>query len=322
MARPLRIEYPGAFYHVTARGNERKRIYFTKRDYLKFREYIEDAQAKYGCLLHVYVFMTNHYHMILETPQANISKVMHFINGSYTNYINKKRDRSGHLFQGRYKAILIDKDNYLLELSRYVHLNPVRANIVERPEEYINSSYRSYVANRKDDIVHHDQILQMISKDKKNAPKMYKRFVDNGIGNDLENPFLQIYGGSILGETSFIKQALNTLKEGVVSRKETSHRKMLESAFESDFVINTVSDYFGIEKEAVLNDRKIYRNICIYIMKRYTGMTNGQIGQNFNELSFSAVSKAYQRFSKEIEGNRAMRKDAHKILSNLSQFKG
>ena len=162
MARPLRIEYPGAYYHVTARGNERKRIYFNKTDYVKFRGYIENAQEKYGCLLHVYVFMTNHYHMILETPQANISKVMHFINGSYTNYINKKRDRSGHLFQGRFKAILIDRDNYLLELSRYIHLNPVRANIVEKPEEYINSSYRSYVENRQDDIVHPDQILQMI----------------------------------------------------------------------------------------------------------------------------------------------------------------
>ena len=145
MARPLRIEYPGAFYHVTARGNERKRIYFTKRDYLKFREYIEDAQEKYGCLLHVYVFMTNHYHMIIETPNPNISKVMHFINGSYTTYINKKRDRSGHLFQGRYKAILIDRDNYLLEASRYIHLNPVRARIVEKPEEFLNSSYASYI---------------------------------------------------------------------------------------------------------------------------------------------------------------------------------
>ena len=322
MARPLRIEYPGALYHVAARGNERKRIYFTKRDYLKFREYIKDAQEKYGCLLHVYVFMTNHYHMILETPQANISKVMHFINGSYTNYINKKRDRSGHLFQGRYKAILIDKDNYLLELSRYIHLNPVRANIVERPEEYINSSYRSYIRNREDDIVHHDQILQMITKDKKIAPKMYKQFVENGAEGDLENPFSKIYGGSILGKTSFIKQALNTLKEGVVSRKETSHRKVLETAFESDVVVNAVSDYFGIEEEAVRNDKKRYRNISIYIMKKYTEMTNSQIGQNFNELSFSAVSKVYQRVSKDVEGNRAMRKDVDSILSILSQFKG
>jgi putative transposase len=322
MARPLRIEYPGAFYHVTARGNERKRIYFTKRDYLKFREYIEDAQEKYGCLLHVYVFMTNHYHMILETPQANISKVMHFINGSYTNYINRKRDRSGHLFQGRYKAILVDKDNYLLELSRYIHLNPVRANIVERPEDYINSSYSSYIGNRKDEIVHHDQILQMISKNNKLAPKRYKQFVENGAGGDLENPFSKIYGGSILGETSFIKQALNTLKEGVVCRKETSHRKVLASAFESDVVVNAVSDYFRIDKDVVLEDRKKYRNICIYIMKKYTGMTNSQIGQLFNDLSFSAVSKAYQRMTKTIEEDRALRKQINKIISSLSQFKG
>lgn len=322
MARPLRIEYPGAYYHVTARGNERKRIYFNKNDYLKFREYIEDAEEKYGCLLHVYVFMTNHYHMILETPQANISKVMHFINGSYTNYINKKRDRSGHLFQGRYKALLIDRDNYLLELSRYIHLNPVRANIVDKPEEYINSSYRSYVGNRKDDIVHHDQLLQMISKDIKNAPKMYKQFVENGMEGDLENPFLKTYGGSILGERSFIKQALYKLKSEVISRKETSHRKMLESALKSDLIVNAVSNYFGIEKEVVVNDRKEYRNICIYIMKKYTGMTNSQIGQVFNGLSFSAVSKAFQRETKAIKENRAMRKRVNKIISILSQFKG
>jgi len=307
---------------VTARGNERKTIYFTKRDYLKFREYIEDAQEKYGCLLHVYVFMTNHYHMILETPQANISKVMHFINGSYTNYINRKRDRSGHLFQGRYKAILIDKDNYLLELSRYIHLNPVRANIVERPEEYINSSYSCYIGNRKEDIVHHDQVLQMISKDRKIAPKMYKQFVENGGGGDLENPFSKVYGGSILGETSFIKQALNTLKEGVLSRKETSHRKVLESAFESDVIVNAVSDYFGIKEEGVRNDKKKYRNISIYILKKYTGMTNGQIGQTFNDLSCSAVSKAYNRVVKAIEENRTMKKDVNRIVSILSRFKG
>ncbi|MFC1532031.1 transposase [Thermodesulfobacteriota bacterium] len=257
MARPLRIEYPGACYHVTARGNERKRIYFNKTDYVKFRKYIENAQEKYGCLLHVYVFMTNHYHMILETPQANISKVMHFINGSYTNYINKKRDRSGHLFQGRFKA-----------------------------------------------------------------PKMYKQFVENGMGGDLENPFLKIYGGSILGETSFIKQALNKLKEGVLSRKETSHRKMLESAFKSDVIVNAVSKYFGIDKEVVLKDRREYRNICIYIMKKYTGMTNSQIGQIFDGLSFSAVSKAFQREAKAINENRAMRKKANKIITTLSQFKG
>lgn len=123
MARPLRIEYDGAIYHVTARGNERSKIFFSKRDYQKFKEYISAAKSKYVFDLHAYVLMTNHYHLIIETPYGNLGKIMHYLNGSYTTYINTKRKRSGHLFQGRYKAILIDKDSYLLELSRYLHMN-------------------------------------------------------------------------------------------------------------------------------------------------------------------------------------------------------
>ncbi len=152
MTRQLRIEYEGAFYHVTSRGNERKEIFFTKYDYNKFKEYLGDAQDKYGCRLHCYVLMTNHYHLLMETPNGNISKIMHHINGAYTNYINRKRNRSGHLLQGRYKGILIDQDSYLLELSRYLHLNPVRARMVSKPEEYAYSSYKSFMSRNKEEV--------------------------------------------------------------------------------------------------------------------------------------------------------------------------
>ena len=204
------------------------------------------------------------------------------------------------------------------KISTHIHLNPVRAHIVEKPEEFFNSSYASYIGNRKDDIVHHDQILKMISKDKKSAPKLYREFVEKGIGGDLENPLSKTYGGSILGEKFFIKQALSRLKEGVVSRKETSHRKLLESTYQSDAIVNGVSAFFGIDNKAVLNDRREYRNICIYIMKKYTGMTNGQIGRIFNGLTFSAVAKVYHRMSKAVEENRTMRKKVGKIISTLS----
>ena len=147
MARPLRIEYKGAFYHITARGNERKRIFFSKADYEKFKDYLGKAQDKYGYLLHCYMLMTNHYHMLIETPNPNMSKLMHYLNGSYTGYINRRRKRSGHLFQGRYKAILVDADSYFLELSRYIHLNPVRANIVSNPEDCPYSSYSTYICS-------------------------------------------------------------------------------------------------------------------------------------------------------------------------------
>ncbi len=124
--------------------------------------------------------------------------------------------------------------------------------------------------------------------------------------------------GSILGEKFFIKQALSRLKEGVVSRKETSHRRLLESTYQSDEIVNAVSDFFGIDNKEVLSDRREYRNICIYIMKKYTGMTNGQIGQIFNGLTFSAVAKVYYRMAKAVEENRAMRKKIGKIISDLS----
>ncbi|MCH7761827.1 transposase, partial [candidate division TA06 bacterium] len=181
MARPLRIEYEGALYHITSRGNERRKIYFSKSDCKKFKEYLTEATEKYGCLVHCYVFMSNHYHLLLETRRANLKKVMHDINGAYANYTNLKRKRSGHLFQGRYKAIVIDRDRYLLELSRYIHLNPVRAGIVEKPEDYPHSSYKSYISREKDNLAIQDLLLGMLSGPKGDVRKRYRAYVEKGI---------------------------------------------------------------------------------------------------------------------------------------------
>ncbi|MCL5278155.1 MAG: transposase, partial [Deltaproteobacteria bacterium] len=125
MGRPLRIEYPGALYHIISRGNERRSIFLDNADRFKFLAILKDYHERYNILIHSFVFMDNHYHLILETPKANLIEVMHGINGVYTGYFNRRHERSGHLFQGRYKGILVDKDAYLIELSRYVHLNPV-----------------------------------------------------------------------------------------------------------------------------------------------------------------------------------------------------
>jgi REP element-mobilizing transposase RayT len=119
VARPLRIEYPGAFYHVTARGNEKKDIFKSRRDREKFLAYLESATQRYGAVIHAYCLMSNHYHLLLETPHGNLSQIMKHINSAYTIYYNVKRKRAGHLLQGRYKAILIEADSYLCELSRY-----------------------------------------------------------------------------------------------------------------------------------------------------------------------------------------------------------
>ena len=126
MARSLRIEYPGAYYHITSRGNERKAIFKNKGDRKSFLLYLKSAYLRYGAIVHVFCLMNNHYHLLLETPKGNLSQIMQHINGAYTTYFNVNHKRAGHLFQGRYKAILVDSDAYAGELSRYMHLNPVR----------------------------------------------------------------------------------------------------------------------------------------------------------------------------------------------------
>ena len=145
MSRSLRIVYAGAFYHVTSRGNERKAVFRTHRDREKFLSYLESATERYRAVVHVYCLMNNHYHLLIETPSGNISQIMHHIKTAYTAYFNTKHERSGHLFQGRYKAIVIDADEYAREVSRYIHLNPVRAGLIEKPEEYRWSSYQYYI---------------------------------------------------------------------------------------------------------------------------------------------------------------------------------
>jgi REP element-mobilizing transposase RayT len=318
MARPLRIEYEGAFYHVTARGNERKKIFFSKSDYDKFKEYLREAQEKYGNVLHCYVLMTNHYHLLIETPNANMSKMMHYVNSSYTNYINRKRKRSGHLLQGRYKAILIDRDNYLVELSRYVHLNPVRAKVVAKPEDYPYTSYKSYVFKKKEDIVHRDLILGMVSKSRKDSLWRYKDFVERGIEESLEDPLWHVYGGVMLGSKAFIKEALSRLKEGTIEREHISHRRELRASYTSDVVIDAIAARYKMSNDDVLKDTREYRNIAIYLIKKLTSVSNRQIGGLFGDLSYSAVAKVYHRFSRKLKEDKSLRNKVKKIKRSLS----
>ena len=322
MARPLRIEYEGAFYHVTARGNERRRIYWNEYDYEKFKEYLKEAQEKYGYRLHCYALMTNHYHLLIETPQGNLSQVMHYINGSYTTYMNKKRNRSGHLFQGRYKAIVVDHDVYLLELSRYMHLNPVRAKMVAHPVEYRQSSYKSYISRNGEDIVYRDLILKMPGNGRTGGVKQYKEFVEAGIGRDLENPLKNVYGGVILGSTKFIKVTLGKLKDGLLRKEDISHRRELTARIGAGDVIDVVADYFGMNRGDLIESKNGSRNIAVYMIKKHTGLTNREIGQALGGMTSSAVGKMYQRFRARVTDNKALQQEVQRIERKMSDVGG
>ncbi|WP_246545499.1 helix-turn-helix domain-containing protein [Pelotalea chapellei] len=273
--------------------------------------------------LHAFVLMTNHYHLVIETPDANLGKIMHYLNSSYTTYINIKRKRSGHLFQGRYKAILVDKDSYLLELSRYLHLNPVRANMVERPEEYSHSSYCSYISNSKDKIVVTALLLEMLSADTKAAKERYKTYVESVQGEELTSPLEEVYGGIMIGNEYFIRSVLSRLADNQLERTEVSHRKGLRTNIGTEEIIAAVCNHYGVALAEIAGARRSQpRNMLIYLLKKQSGATNAEIGEKFGGISYSAVAKISKNFSKQLIRDKALQREIKKIQQQYSIFKG
>ena len=322
MPRPLRIEYEGAFYHVFSRGNERQRIFFDQSDYQKFKEYLKSGQEKFGCILHCYVLMTNHYHLVVETPHANLSQIMHHINSSYPNYINAKRKRSGHLYSGRYNSILIEQERYLLEVSRYLHLNPFRANMVEHPIDYEHSSFRSYIERKNEDIVYRDRILGMISNKRRIAARTYQEYVEQGMIEDIENPFESVYGGMILGSEKFIKATLSRFKDKIIQGDDVSNRRELLTALSYEEIITVLCREFRLTREELFSCKKEQRNIAIFLLKKYTALTNREIGSLFRGATHSAVSKINQRFMKALSEDKSLRTRTQRTTSKMSHVRG
>ena len=315
MARQLRINYPGAFYHVTSRGNERKEVFKSTRDRTKFLEYLKTATLKYDAVIHVYCLMDNHYHLLLETPSGNLPQIMHHINGAYTIYYNVKRGRSGHLFQGRYKAILVDADEYAKELSRYIHLNPVRAKMVERPEEYDWSSYQDYTGARKPhEWLNRDFILGNFGNTFSAAEKNYRKFVTSLEGKEYKSPLKIVFASTILGGRGFIEHVKKFFVEDKETNKQIPAAKTLMEKASMEEILTCVDREFP--------EGRLSRDLKQYLCHKYTSECLKKIGEQFN-ISESAVSHAVRRASKTIEQDKQVREKVDNLIDKLkiSRFK-
>jgi REP element-mobilizing transposase RayT len=300
MGRPLRIEYPGAFYHVTSRGNEQKDVFKSQKDREKYLEYLESATERYGAMIHAYCLMSNHYHLLLETPGGNLAQIMRHINGAYTNYFNAKRKRSGHLFQGRYKAILVEADDYATELSRYIHLNPVRVGMVSTPEEYRWSSFRSYIGQCcTPQWLKTGFILRSFGKDAKEAGKKYHSFVNDLLEQDYSSPLGRSVAAAILGSEGFIA----AIEEKYLREKETDRNlpelRKISRRLSLDEIIHAGRSHLGEERTA---DKAI-----IYLCHRYSGARLKEIGERFG-VGESAVSQICKRFGQKITEDAEIRR--------------
>lgn len=300
MSRPLRIEYPGAFYHVTSRGNERKMVFQSTRDREKYLSYLESAHHRYGAIIHVYCLMGNHYHLLLETPRGNLSKVLHHINGAYTTYFNIKRGRSGHLFQGRFKGILVEKDAYCKELSRYIHLNPVRAGMVKSPLEYPWSSYRSFIGkDKKPDWLTTELVLGDFGGEGRKGYRRYREYVERGETNEQESPFKRVIASTFLGSEEFI----NRIRTEYLERRKIDKRNV--PAIKKVLRGPSLEDIEKAVVKVLGKDHTLYKKVCIYLSHRYSGMRLDEIGAYFG-MKGSAVSQLSGRFKETIKGDKEL----------------
>jgi len=310
MSRPLRIEFPGAFYHITSRGNEQKDIFKSQRDRIKFFSYLESATQRYGAVIHVYCLMDNHYHLLLETPLGNLSQIMRHINGAYTTYFNVKRKRTGHLLQGRYKAILVDVDEYAKELSRYIHLNPVRGEIIDRPEEYSWSSYRYYVGLEEvPDWLVVDFILSYFDTKASNAQKKYRMFVDEMVGREYDSPLKETVASTILGEADFV----DGIKRKYLNSKEVDRDlpalRELSPKLSPERIIGEV-------KSVIKNDSVLLNKVGLYFCHRYSGRRLKEIAKYFG-VGESAVSQTSRRLEFRLSKDYKLRRKIERIGEKL-----
>jgi putative transposase len=313
MSRPLRIEYPGAFYHVTSRGNERNPIYQTEKNYERFLNYLGSATERYGAKIHCFCLMPNHYHLLLETPKGNLHSILHHLNTSYTNYFNLKTGRSGHLFQGRYRGILVDRDNYALALSRYIHLNPVRAHLVKEPSQYPWSSYLAYCGREKKwDWLQTDFILDQISSKKKEAGKQYQRYVSEAIEKDPEDPLKKVVASTVLGPEKFVEWVKRRWLEGIKPYRDIPALRELTSG----------PDVFSIlkESEKVLGEgTALSRRVALYLAHRLSGLSLGEIGRFFGGVGPSAVSQNTHRLELSLKQDVKLSEKVERIRKRLSE---
>jgi len=289
MARPLRVEFEGAVYHVTSRGNAGQGIYVDDKDRLRFLNVLGDVVDRFGWICHAYCLMSNHYHLLIETPRANLSRGMRYLNGVYTQSFNRRHTRSGHIFQGRFKSILVEKESHLFEVSRYVVLNPVRTKMTKHPRQWKWSSYRATAGEiPSPTFLNTDWLLGQFDRQRERAFLIYRQFVKDGFGVSLWN---DLEGGALLGSEQFAermrplfheavrskeiprvermlaKPTLHELFDGIEDDKRLRNERIHEAMRRHDYTLKQLQDYLGMHYASI---SRIARDMDVMMLKNKT----------------------------------------------------
>ena len=326
MARPLRIEFPGAFYHVTCRGNQRRVIFIDDNDRHKFLVLLSESLAVYKVTLLAYVLMKNHFHLLIQTTKANLHEFMRRFNICYTGWFNYRHKTCGHLYQGRYKAIIIDADSYLIELSRYIHLNPVRAERYDRTvnrkhwrtlKDYQWSSIHGYVDMKQTvKFIDYDMILEMIG-----GRRAYRRFIQDGLLKGTKNPLEKVQYQIMLGDEDFVVELKNNFLERGSSREQPVYRELTSENIAPQHVMHHVINVMNTEME-ILRKREragVLRGIAAEMLYRYSGLKLADIGKLLGGIDYCAVYQLRRRLKKLLERDKGLRHKFKEIERRIQE---
>ncbi|MBI4517048.1 MAG: transposase [Deltaproteobacteria bacterium] len=317
MARALRIAFPGACYHVTARGNERKAIFRDDHDRKQFLARLQAVVERYRVVVYAYVLMRNHYHLLVETPEGNLSEALRQLNAVYTQDFNRRSRRVGHLFQGRYKAILVDKESYLVELSRYIHLNPVRVGEVADPAQFRWSSAAAYVGRQPAaSWLSVEGVLKQFGRRRSVAQRAYRQFLRDGVGQGRAAPWDAVVGQTLLGEVGWVERMRQRVSKRGMGL-EVAHGAQLRARPALSVVVTQVVRATKVPRQEIVRRGGGWaRALAMWLVWELCGLRQREVGAAFGVGHF-AVSKAIRRAQRLQQSNRQVAKVASRLITTF-----
>lgn len=307
MARPLRIQFEGAIYHLCGRGNDRRRIFQSDNDRVYFLELLEKSARRFEVAIFCFVLMENHFHLVAQTRRPNLVRWMHWLMVSYTVFFNRRHRRSGHLFQGRYKSFLVEEGEYLLGLSRYLHLNPVRGVRLgsgtpserrTRLRSFPWSSYRGYADLAKPfPFIEEEMVLGELGR-KRGQRLGYRRFTEEGLLREIGSPLEAVQWQTVLGSESFVQQARDRVQGLHKARREITPVRKAALNVQPKEVLRRVATKFGLEPERLQRRGErglVARNVAMWMIWESGALSLREIGELFGGLDYAAVAQRIRR---------------------------
>jgi REP element-mobilizing transposase RayT len=327
MARPLRIEYPGAWYHVMNRGPNRNRIFSKEKDddYELFIKVLKEACSLFNVYISAYCLMSNHYHIVVHTPEGNLSRFMRHVNGVYTQRYNRKHNRDGALFRGRYKAILIQAEEYLTQVVKYVHYNPLKAKIVNNLNNYKWSSHPAYLKGKNDsEWLDINNLLAYFSSSKKKAILMYKEFMNIGLDDEVMKFYSKKAQSSIFGAIGFVEM----IKEKFVvkdkeSTLEITEKRLILGEGKVKTINKMICNKFNIEENILFQtsrgEENMPRLFAISLSRELSGLSFPELAKRYKIKSYKTIASSNFRLKERMEKSRKIKMEYSTLKKLCSQ---